>query len=508
MINLLAIGSLLGAWAQQGMQVESFRLLENDLTANRYGTSKPDDNGETAALIKIVTPETGFSFDGGALGIVAVEYKPGEVWLYVPRRAQRLTISHGSFGVLRNYAYPVPIESAKTYEMLLDIGVGRYVSLTSQVADADVVIDGKHVGQAPLYNRYLSFGTHKIEATSGRYEGTLNLEINPMTERGKVVQIPMQDMSHTYGDVIVSTEPNTDIWFQERNVGTGQWETQLKEGSYSVVTKRHDADSVRTSFQVVRGQRNEVKATPPIQHTGYLQVYTRPRNVQAIFDGRTPIDFTQSQTIPVGRHEVQFSRKGFVSQTHTYDIVRNQTTRDTVQLERVTYVKPLAFYFGAGYTISSLSGLTAIAGAVFQRHDLQVSYTFGLSESDPVHWYDNTTGTWLSTVSYKQSSLSVRYGYQFNLMRQLAITPQVGYSYDMLNGSVSAGEGSYGDGGKASCLTAGVKLLLVPMQHFYIFAAPQYGVALSQDTYYKHTAEISNFSAGGFSVSAGLLFSF
>lgn len=77
----------------QNMKVLQFRELTNDLTANLHGTSKTDENGEVAALIKIVTPETGFTFDGGSLGIVAVEQKAGEIWLYVPRRAQRLTIT-------------------------------------------------------------------------------------------------------------------------------------------------------------------------------------------------------------------------------------------------------------------------------------------------------------------------------------------------------------------------------------------------------------------------------
>ena len=54
----------------QGLNVVSFKLLETDLTANTRGTQKMDQNGETAALIKIVTPEQGFMFDGGSLGIV------------------------------------------------------------------------------------------------------------------------------------------------------------------------------------------------------------------------------------------------------------------------------------------------------------------------------------------------------------------------------------------------------------------------------------------------------
>lgn len=49
----------------QNLSVESFRLLPNDLTANTFGTMESDQNGEVAALIKVVTAETGFAFDGG-----------------------------------------------------------------------------------------------------------------------------------------------------------------------------------------------------------------------------------------------------------------------------------------------------------------------------------------------------------------------------------------------------------------------------------------------------------
>ena len=81
----------------QDMKVVDFRLLENDLTANTRGTEKMDQNGERAALIKIVTPERGFTFDGGSLGIVASEEHTGEIWLYVPRRAQKLIVKHDAF---------------------------------------------------------------------------------------------------------------------------------------------------------------------------------------------------------------------------------------------------------------------------------------------------------------------------------------------------------------------------------------------------------------------------
>ncbi len=140
-----------------GLNVVSFKLLETDLTANTRGTERRDQNGDKAALIKIVSPEKGFHFDGGSLGIVGTEQKAAELWLYVPPRAQKLTISHPVFGMLRDYYYPVSIQGGRTYEMLLDIGTGRYATIATSMARSLVYVDGENLGRAPIYNKYLYF---------------------------------------------------------------------------------------------------------------------------------------------------------------------------------------------------------------------------------------------------------------------------------------------------------------------------------------------------------------
>ena len=167
LLTALFILGITPCWAQSKLSVARFQLLENDLTANTRGTEKMDQNGERAALIKIPTPERGFTFDGGSLGIVATEQHAGEIWLYVPRRAQKLIIQHPSFGVLRDFFYPIPIEGGRTYEMLLDVGTGRYISILTEPAGASVTIDGKHHGRSPIYNQYLPYGQHIIEARNG-----------------------------------------------------------------------------------------------------------------------------------------------------------------------------------------------------------------------------------------------------------------------------------------------------------------------------------------------------
>ena len=484
----------------QNLKVSKFGLLEKDLTANTFGTQKLDQNGEKAALIKIQAPEQGFSFDAGLLGIVAREEHNGETWLYVPRNSKKLTIQHKDYGVLREYYYNVPIEGGRTYEMYIDIGIGRYVTVASQIANSTIYIDGTNYGVSPV-NKYLTYGRHTVRAIKDRYEGERTFMVMADDAEGiRLVNIEQRDMSEHFGDVTINVDNKADIYFEDRLVGTGSWKTQLREGTYVVETRKADCDPVKTSFTVIAQRQNTINANAPVPHTGWLHVFTRPRNVKT-----TPYDVSEALALPVGTYQLEFSRSGYVTQNKEYTVRRNEMTRDTITLQRVTYVKDFAFYFGGGITVRSLMGASGILGAVYQQHDLQASYTFGLSESDAVYWNgDQHTGT-----KYKMNSIGVKYGYQFPLMRQLAITPQIGYYYNFLSADAAAsGNTIYGDGCSSSAIAIGAKLVVAPVQHLYLFVAPEYMFALSKDNNFKTITDSSNFSGDGFAVHAGLLVNF
>lgn len=161
--TLALAGLLLIAHSVIGqLAVQSFRLLENDLTA-QVTHPEIDQNGEKAALIKVVTTQTGFEFEGGMLGIVKTLQKTAEIWVYVPHKAKAITIKHPHLGVLRNYAYPIPIEKARTYEMVLVSGTvetvvkpaeipTQWLIIDSKPAEADVYINDQPAGRTPYQN--------------------------------------------------------------------------------------------------------------------------------------------------------------------------------------------------------------------------------------------------------------------------------------------------------------------------------------------------------------------
>lgn len=183
-IFLIGLGLYSGVLSAQNISVKSFRLLETDLTANTAGTMKRDQNNEVSALIKVVTTETGFAFDGGMLGIVGAEQRTGEIWVYVPQKSRKITLSHQKLGVLRDYYYPVLVEAGRTYEMVLTTGKvttivqesagGQYLVMTVTPANAEVSIDDVPVEVADgVVSTLLKYGKHTYRVSAALHEPTM-----------------------------------------------------------------------------------------------------------------------------------------------------------------------------------------------------------------------------------------------------------------------------------------------------------------------------------------------
>ena len=209
--GLLMLMLLMGtALSAQEIGVASFKLLENDLTANTTGTMERDQNGEVAALIKVVTTGQGFAFDGGMTGIVGTKQEIGEVWVYVPHGIKRITIRHPQLGVLRDYYFPVPIEKARTYEMKLT--TGRVETIVTHTVNKQYVVFNVEPTNAvvELGDEMLTVDSEGY-ATKGVPYGTYSYRVscaNYYTEAGQVTVTKEQQ-----AEVNVKLRPNFG-WIQ------------------------------------------------------------------------------------------------------------------------------------------------------------------------------------------------------------------------------------------------------------------------------------------------------
>ena len=267
LIALLAVVLAVFAVHGQELAVESFSLLPNDMTARSLQPVR-DANGELTALIKVVTTEQGFDFDGGSLGIVKVLQQPGEIWVYVPDRARSVTIRHGKLGVLRNYAYPVPIQSGNVYEMKLSHGtvevvvkpreiVTEWFVVSSTPAGADVYLDDQAVGKTP-FSAELPEGRYNWRVERNLYQSEAGIA---ELKAGNRVALDLA-LKPNFGRIELSSTPDAGAKVLLNGIDIGKQTPcvldELPVGSYTVTLSHAWFETTSQNVSVAAGDVQKV----------------------------------------------------------------------------------------------------------------------------------------------------------------------------------------------------------------------------------------------------------
>ena len=484
--------------AQNNLVIRNFKYDQYDQTANLKGTQKKDNNGRTAALLKIETNLDNLAFDGGSYGIVTTQHKTGQWWVYVPERAQKITIRHPKYGACEYY-YPSEIKAARTYTMKLTLE-GMDVALEASVAGSTIVVDDEEVGKTPQ-TVYLTYGIHHVTARNGNMYYDENINITKGGNSRYLLQ--MKDENELYGTVNITVADGADIYFDGKKVGIGSWYQRLKAGTYVVETRKQNCESQTTSFKVEGKSDKTIEVKAPIPYTGSLTVMTTPKVVGMYSDTRL-LSESGFAKLPVGKNEITYKHEGYRSITRTYDIQRDAEVNDTIKLKPLTYIKKSGIYAGVAFTYGgSTMGVTGTLGFSIANFDVQASYTMGMGESDPVFWYANETNVEQEVDTYKLNTISVKLGYQFALSMRVGLTPQIGYMSQTLSSS-----GEYGDGANCGSFTLGAKLLIAPVPHLCLMLNPEFAIPNKKSDTYKSIVDVGGFAEGGFYAHAGIVVNF
>lgn len=235
--------------AQNKISVASFTRMETDITA-RVTAPRRDQNGEICALIRIVTSVKDLVFESDALGIVARENRPGEIWLYVPRGARRISVMHETLGIMRNYFYPDIVEQATTYEMVLNTGGQtdkpvvednmQLLVLRPEPASANIYIDDELM---PVENGFFTATmkrgehTYRVEApmyrpeagvvTLGDEQKIMNVELKPKFGYMEIFSLPEQDARVYVDSVEVGLTP-----YRSDRMATADYRVRIEKEQY------------------------------------------------------------------------------------------------------------------------------------------------------------------------------------------------------------------------------------------------------------------------------------
>ena len=181
-VLLLILFASLCVKAQISVKEGSFKEVEGFVNID---DKQYDDNGTPYAVIKVRTENIidkerrDLSFDGGAGTSFELEYKDGEVWVYITYLASQLKITHPEFGSV-SLEIPIEMKPKCGYEMLLvnkveavETGWGSIEVITKPEDGATISLNGKVLkAKTPYTNAMIAAGTYEIIVSKERYQPT------------------------------------------------------------------------------------------------------------------------------------------------------------------------------------------------------------------------------------------------------------------------------------------------------------------------------------------------
>ena len=317
----------------QNISVSSFKLMENDLTANTTGTMERDQNGETAALIKVVTSETGFSFDGGMVGIVKTRQEVGEIWVYVPHGIKKMSIRHPQLGVLRDYYFPISVEKARTYEMVITTGKVQTIvnqSLKKQFVIFSVsphtatvefngeILDLDETGYAEIG---VPYGTYSYRISCPDYHTTAgNLEIKDGGDKPEVTV----SLTPNFGWLEVNATPDYHgaiVYVDGKKMGTAPFEKlQMKSGTHRLKIERELYKDYESEIEVKDGQVCSFELSEMTPNFANVELVVDEKS-EIWIDGELKGTGKWSGPLEIGDHRVETKQVSHVPSSETVRIM-------------------------------------------------------------------------------------------------------------------------------------------------------------------------------------------
>ena len=329
------------AFSQLEVSPGSFKETIGFVNTNPDDNYQTDDNNLPFAVIKVRTvnitdkQRRDLIFEGNSGTFIMLEYKIGEVWVYLTAKyADYIKISHPEFSSCE-YILPFDLMPKHGYEMTLvnktpnTIGSGSLMVTTKPESDATIVLNGKVIGQkTPYINDVIAAGKYDITVSKERYK-TVTKTIS--VADGDKIKIEIE-MPIDVALITIKSDDETDVYIDGKLMKHGTWTGELYSGQYYVECRKEFHRPVSQTISVNAGQP-KVYEFHPIPITGTLNVESEPSGATIYIDddsfGTTPKVLTN---ILIGNHNVRLEKKNYNPYTQTIVVTEDNRTDMNVVL--------------------------------------------------------------------------------------------------------------------------------------------------------------------------------
>lgn len=427
--------------AQLEVKEGSFKEVPGFVNINPDQNYQSDDNDLPFAVIKVRTENINdkqrreLQFSGNAGTFIMLEYKDGEVWVYLTAQyAEYLKISHPDLSSTE-FTLPFDLSPKHGYELTLlnksNPVVNGWASLTIKTKPeigANIMLNGRAIDEiTPHTNSMIPSGKYEITVSKERYK-TVTEIVDINDGETKVIEIAMLlDVA-----VITLTADNqTEIYLNGEYRGKGEWRGELYSGNYDVVCKKQYHKDLQQTIIVEGGvpQKYDFKLEPIY---GIINVDSEPSGANIIIDGKkhgvTPATINN---VMIGRHDLRLDKNGYGIITKTFTLEENKPINIKENLSDGQEITITTGNTSAEvYIDSEPVGKSPVTKVVsFGRHTI-TAYTDNKSASDFISITREDAPREINLVLRKES---------------IAIFAKPGYKFITLNGAINQyGDLSYG----------------------------------------------------------------
>jgi len=554
-LTLTLLAALPALSQQQVFRISGFELDQFDLSASSQSKhKKTDGNGDLYAIVKVKSnnPEdnlSAYQFDFGLMNHEPTIHN-GELWLYVQKNAQYVTVSRQGFNTVSKYDLQTSLEPGKTY--VLHISTTGPVILTQMVQFAvkpvgvNAFVTIKNASQGGTDEPFgavdengdvakaLQYGTYTYRVMADGFN-TVQGQIT-LNDRNKTL-IENVVLQSNLNQVTLRVNADAEIYVNGQLKGNREWVGSLKAGTYQVECKSSNHKSSSQYITVKDGgQPQTFEITPPTPITGTLAITSQPVGA-TIYVNDTPYGTSPRNIndLIIGKHTIRLSREGYTDVSKDVEIRENKTTELSMTLQKEkgtsvaqkdkpkakktdsmgntatnTFMKPTELYVSAGGQFVGITGITADVGVFFKNINLEGFFTYGFNQ-EYIGWATSAS-TQNFYYGYRPMSYGVKLGYGILMAKtRLRITPQLGFGVTSISGSEEKGRT---DASKAYSMSGsvGVRIDVGIVRHFSCFVSPEYSLALSKSPVYEKVqqAGYDTFDkwSSGFRIRLGVRVSF
>lgn len=333
--------------AQLEVKEDSFKKSEGFVNINHNIQS--DDNDVLYAVIKVKTENINdkqrheLRFEGNAATFIELEYKIGEVWVYLSSKpATYLKISHPDLSSTE-FWFPYDLEPKQGYELTLinkivntTILSGSLSIITQPENGATITVNGKVISsKTPYINDIIPAGKYEITVSKERYK-TVNkiIEINGGEDKKLEIEMPID-----VATITLKADIETEIYVDGKIMKKGTWIGELNSGNHEVIyKKKYHRDASQTIL--VEGGKSQTYELSLGPITGTVYVESTPDDVEVYIDnkkyGLTPIFLNN---VLIGDHVLNLKKEGFGAITQVIHITENDSLFINTNLVEVFDIK-------------------------------------------------------------------------------------------------------------------------------------------------------------------------